>query len=142
MHEILFRGKRADNGEWVYGDLIHRQIWKRSVPVIIRNHDDGFDQYEEYEIDPSSVGQYTGLNDRNNEKIFDGDIVEYPIEQGKYQEKNNIHEVVFEKRHGTAYFGIKMSEIETWGFDLSVPAKLMQIIGNIYDNPELLKGEQ
>ena len=131
MHEILFRGKRADNGEWVYGDLIHRQIWKRSVPVIIRNHDDGFDQYEEYEIDPSSVGQYTGLNDRNNEKIFDGDIVDgdYPMSRGSVAFSGGCFEIEHMDKAESK------SILACWNEEIN-------IIGNIYDNPELLKGEQ
>lgn len=144
MHEILFRGKRADNGEWVYGDLIHRQIWKKSVSVIIHNQDDGFDQYEEYEIVPSSVGQYTGLNDRNNEKIFDGDIL-----QGFWYCEGVRAKVVW--IDDAATFGIlysfrKSGEKTAWlnsswyKFTSESPC-FPEIIGNIHDNPELLKGE-
>ena len=131
MHEILFRGKRADNGEWVYGDLIHRQIWKKSVPVIIHNQDDGFDQYEEYEIVPSSVGQYTGLNDRNNEKIFDGDIVDgdYPMSRGSVAFSGGCFEIEHMDKAESK------SILACWNEEIN-------IIGNIYDNPELLKGEQ
>ena len=78
MREFLFRGKRTDNCEWVCGDLIHREIWSRDVCVIrARASDDGFDAYVEYEVIPETVGQYTGLRDRNDVKIFEGDIVEY-----------------------------------------------------------------
>lgn len=52
--DIQFEGKRVDNGEYVCGDLIHRQIWRSSL-TIIRVSDDGFDHYEEYEVDPSTV---------------------------------------------------------------------------------------
>lgn len=52
--DIQFEGKRVDNGQWVRGDLIHRQIWAASF-TIIRVSDDGFDHYEEYEVDPNTV---------------------------------------------------------------------------------------
>lgn len=132
MREILFRGKRLDNGEWIQGDLV--QFPAHGVVRIIKQEQ----PYEDAEVDLDTVGQYTGLTDKNGRKIFEGDIVEYPIEQGKYSEQD-IHEVVFETRQGAAYFGIKMSDIETWDFCLSVPAKLMRVIGNIHDNPELLE---
>ena len=74
----------------------------------------------------------------NGTKIFEGDIVAYETNTNRATNKE-IHEVVFETRGGNAYFGIKISDIETWPFCLEVPAKLMKVIGNIQDNPELLK---
>lgn len=129
--EILFRGKRVDNGEWVEGYYCLGPY--SGEPVIMR--DDGSCK----KIDPSTRGEYTGLTDRNGKRIFEGDIVQYPIEQGKHRD-TNLHRVVFERRGGSAYFGIVMDKDETWQFCLSVPAKLMEIVGNIHDNPELVGG--
>lgn len=89
---------------------------------------------------PETAGQYTGLLDKNGTKIFEGDIVVYYTNTNRATNKE-FHEVVFETRGESGYFGIKISNIETWQFCLEVPAKLMEIIGNIYDNPELIGGE-
>lgn len=121
VREILFRGKRLDNGKWVDGYYIP----------------DGDKAYigqsfgmQFYEVDAYTVGQYTGLTDRNGKRIWEGDIVRYG---------DNIHLAIFEKRAGNAYFGIVMDEQETWGFCPSVPSNKMEVIGNIHDNPELLE---
>ena len=73
-NRYIFRGKRKDNGEWVYGNLIKRKIWSSEF-YVIRVEDNGFDSYVEYEVIPETVGQCTGLTDKNGAKIFEGDIV-------------------------------------------------------------------
>ena len=121
--EILFRGKRANNGEWLYGYFERMNGYEFIANEKMRRVRE--------RIAFGTVGRFTGLTDKNGRKIFEGDIVDY--NGAKY-------EVVFETRC-SAYFGIKISHIETWQFCLGVPAKLMEVIGNIHDNPELLKGE-
>lgn len=128
MREILFIGKRVDNGEWVVGDLIHRQIWKCSL-TIIRVSDDGFDHYEEYEVIPETVGQFTGLTDKNGKKIFEGDIIAKGFEL--YEVRWNPEQV---------RWGIYSGNYEVAGFTkFSEP--YFEVIGNIYDNKELLNGK-
>lgn len=128
MREILFRGKRTDNGEWVYGSyVIQYGAHEIYLPDGVDN-EHGFDRYH---VIPETVGQYTGLHDKNGRKIFEGDIVRYG---------DTIHRVVFEQRNGTAYFGIVISDIETWLFGNECPANLVEVISNIYDNPEMLEG--
>ena len=125
----LFRGKRVDNNEWVYGFLSKSRGNNHFLSLCIDHEENGV--MLSSIVEPETIGQYTGLCDKNGVKIFEGDIVRYNGEK---------HIVVFETRGGTGYFGIKIDHIETWGFCLSVPAKLMEVIGNIHDNPELAEG--
>ena len=142
MREILFRGKRTDNGKWECGDLLSPNEFN-AIPHIV--YIDYLNEYGDIgeistPVIPETVGQYTGLTDKNGVRIFEGDIVRYGTNTDRADNKE-IYEVVFETRGGSRYFGIRISEIETWQFCFEVPAKLMEVIGNIHDNPELLGGE-
>lgn len=86
-----------------------------------------------YKVDKDTVGQYTGLHDKNGKEIYEGDIVKYRDSRGQHIEK-----VIFDK--GCFYAGMH------WGSSTRVAPKLInpritEVIGNIYDNPELLGGE-
>lgn len=125
MREILFRGKRVDNGEWIYGDLLTptdiMNVWE-----ISENTGMG----DRYEIDPETVGQYTGLTDKNGKKIIEGDIVKTTL---------GITRIVFDKCRGFGGYSDQKRKtgglIYLQGIDLAFG----EIIGNIHDNPELLK---
>lgn len=125
MREILFRGKFGN--EWKYGflsiepkGLVIKEPYKNESSNV-------------WHIDADTVGQYTGLTDKNGTKIFEGDIVKYG---------DTVHNVVFEQRNGTAYFGLVYSTLETLSFGYYQDLKQIEVIGNIYDNPELLGDEE
>ena len=132
MREILFRGKSAC-GAWVRGDLINRKIWHSEFQVI-RTDDSGFDNYTEYEVITDTVGQYTGLTDKNGKKIFEGDIVE-----GLFRFHLPVNSVV---AYSEGSFGLLWDRggVETfWAFPTICNVEY-EVIGNIHDHPELLKG--
>ena len=136
MREILFRGKRLDNGEWIQGDIVQFPV--HGVVRIVEQES----SYKDAEVDSDTVGQFTGLTDKNGRKIFEGDIIHLEYSQvffgGEY-----FGEYTAEVSYKEGCFitdGINNGdEIETplSGFDNDE----VEIIGNIHDNPELLGGE-
>ena len=147
MREILYRGKPKNKEHsyffseiwkkhyekgFVYGSLI---VYKDRCFIAVSaqcniKHCVNNGLVSMIEVDPETVGQFTGLTDKNGAKIFEGDIVKYG---------DTINKVVFEQRNGTAYFGVVMDDTETWSFCHLTSAEGMEVIGNIHDNPELRK---
>lgn len=144
MREILFKGKRVDNGEWIRGDLIAtpfiRNETQQNIIYILDITKADYDCFEDlvedngiFEVDPETVCQYTGLMDKNSRKIFEGDILEFTdCEFGKE------NYTVFWNR---VEWGIRselgnMDDLRVWD------SSNWEVIGNIFDNPELLKGDK
>ena len=145
MREILFRGKRTKSREWVYG-FYCRSTTKDSEYVIIRNITD----MQPYPVIPETVGQFTGLTDKNGKKIFEGDILQkWDVDYDKCIELNYIYdeEPMNATKKDVATMGrfpVYWLRNESFGYegdDLESPND-WEIIGNIHDNPELLKGGQ
>ena len=129
MREILFRGKRVSAGEWVYGSPIFQDGY-----VLIRFWNSEEFEYEEYLVIPESVTEFTGLTDKNGKKIFEGDVV-----KGLFLHSLPVNGLVT-FRDGA--FGLLWYRGETemfWAFT-SICNVEYEIIGNIHDTPELLKG--
>jgi uncharacterized phage protein (TIGR01671 family) len=134
MREILFRGKRADSGEWIEGNLFIPDKEDTPTEICIGTNIVRIT----YDVIPETVGQYTGLKDKNGEKIFEGDIVHAEICEGNYQGfRFPIGEVVFEN----GSFCIKDYK-QTTPLSSYSPRVQFEVIGNIHENLEMLKGEQ
>lgn len=128
MREILFRGKRIDNGEWKYGYLYG--IWEQgyilwgmtnNVPNMV-------------EVDPETICQYTGLTDKNGKKIWEGDILEGHLDdkfpEDVTREKVIWHESGWKTEEPGCVDKEYLDEFDTENFE---------VVGNVFDNPELLE---
>ena len=132
MREILFRGKRTDNGEWIEGFYSAEEynLNIRKIEYIPRIQIIG--KCVSLGVLPETVGQFTGLTDKNGKKIFEWDIVkrgdriwiiEYDVKYAQFVMKTFTERGVFWIR----------------SFDL-IPSEWCEVIGNKFDNPELIKG--
>ena len=131
MREFLFRAKRLDNGEWVYGSYYHCCGTAYGATFIVVN-DFGF-----IEVIAHTVGQYTGLKDKNGNKIFEGDIVQYQPEYAT----EPIHSVVeyCADKFNYPAFDLKNHDYEANGLQCAHEEGVgCEVIGNIHDNSALL----
>lgn len=136
MREILFRGKRTDNCEWAYGAPTKDN---HGEMVMVESTF----ECEEYNcrganclyVDENTVGQYTGLTDKNGKRIFEGDILRLAYHPEE--------DVIIEWHDGRFNFR-KRNHPKDYGYErlccVQIAVSHLRVIGNIYDNPELLKG--
>lgn len=126
MREILFRGKRKDNGEWETGSLvmIRQEVFITDKMTGFRNP-----------VSPDTVGQYIGLTDKNGQKIYDGDIIESHYGD-KHLDERVIETIVWDENGWCVqqnkrdeYYPVVMTEYGV--------LKNSVVIGNVHDNPEL-----
>ena len=136
MREILFRAKRIDNGEWVEGQyaFILNPLTESGEPIkhLICNGTNIFND----EIDPETLCQYTGLKDKNGKRIWENDIV------GAWSEGKHTIGRVKRRVDGLYIIYPSYQKQEFWGLCPDENGKTtVEVIGNILDHPELLKGE-
>ena len=136
MREILFRGKRKDTGEWIYGHLHKMDGYGTGYTEYgIQVQDISTSRPWSVLVDPATVGQWTGLTDKNGEKIFEGDIVRARDDVFGSPFCNGIvGKVVYEE----AAFFIETQNVIDSQY-LYNECAVYEVIGNIYDNPELMK---
>ena len=160
IRTIIFRGKRVDNGEWIEGFLCSKNIIKHIRKCFDWRGDYVCDSVEEHKVNSETAGQFTGLTDKNGNKIFEGDIVKYSDEEYYCPEEYTefIGEIVFEK----GAFGIGCRKelpidldywcdndnfVSLWELYWNLNCAqcelpMIEVIGNIHDNPELLEVDE
>lgn len=130
MREILFRGKQTDNMKWVVDNSV--LFFKNSTKIY-----GALNEWREVEVIPETIGQYTGLTDKNGTKIFEGDIVNYTQ---NYELSGNVV-MVGTVKWSECYAGLCVTNFTNGLADrfLTNAQYRIEVIGNIYDNPELLR---
>lgn len=130
--EIKFRGKRINNGEWVQGSLhVGDRCW-----IAVKSKDENLDlqPFRPYEVITETVGQYTGLKDKNGIEICDGDIVAWDDDLFNLTRK----ELVTWSKYGAFIIG---SQCNNLLHHIVSNKPNVKVIGNIHDDPELLKSK-
>lgn len=142
MREMLFKGKRIDNGEWVFGDLIHEPY-----RIVIQYYEDeikgkgncaktGSKKRIKVTVDPETVCQHTEVDDKNGKNIFHKDIVSAPFTG--YGGKKCTRIGVVEYLKGA--FCVNWNDSEEYGKNFLGYVNGIEVIGNVFDNPELIGG--
>ena len=147
IREVIFRGKRTDNGKWECGDLLSPNEFNAIPHIVYIAYLNEYGDIGEIStpVIPETVGQYTGLTDKNGVRIFEGDIVKCTDTINDF-EFNAV--VEFGNPNGEYNWGYQLKfisgeesnfDILCW-VDMEETGAYIEIIGNIHDNPELLEG--
>jgi len=152
MREIKFRGKRLDNGEWIYGDLITDgvdfQIHCKDQRCRFNKDDCKQTLLKSYKVNPKTVGQYTGLKDKNGKEIYEEDIVTrkgfYPFFDVDSDRYNYL--AIIEWVFCGFQYVLKCVNPEKRGISDGInepieDAENFEVIGNIYENQKLLENK-
>ena len=140
--ELLFKAKRKDNGEWVEGYLLkkyYQELPHDRFAIQYKTTGDEHEwtpKYMAVEIDENTLCQYTGLTDNNENKIFEGDILS--TENGTFSNTGMGH-ILFYKGMWTSFYGQDAIDRDCYD-ELHTVCSAREVIGNIFDNPELLGG--
>lgn len=138
MREIIFTGKRKDNGEWVEGFLIKGKktyiVTKNAAKYMVVSVVSYMACVEFVEVIPETVGQYTGLTDKKSKKIFEGDIVSFKRVNALGYTTSRVGDVRYYNELPIFYIMATTGDAWDW-----VECENIEVIGNIHDNPELLE---
>ena len=145
MREILFHGKRADSGEWVEGDVLQTRYHSGHIEYQIMPQTPVSSAYP---VIPETVGQYTGLTDKNGKRIFEGDILDVSSDVaygGVAVHRLGYFVVEF---HNGCFMKSALDDPQLSFFDNAkrkglyhfISTDIHKIVGNIHDNPDILKG--
>ena len=140
MREIKFRGKRIKNGEWVYGDLRQENSGRKVIMTNLSTWGDNPDDVEPYgddiTIDPNTIGQYTGIKDKNGKEIYEGDIVKTPLLDPIFGDilADAWCNALIRFNQGS----FVVSYYNSHNIYLQDLCDKIELLGNIHDNPELL----
>lgn len=136
----MFRGKSAEDGKWFTGQLLHFKspVSEKELNIVVEgcewdDSNEWFNIGRRAKVVPETIGQYTGLTDKNGKKIFEGDIVKHfnASDVGV-----DIGKVCWDDKYCQFY---RTSNSGMYNYRVGADCSY-EVIGNIYDNPELLKG--
>lgn len=140
MREILFRGKRIDNGEWVEGFYVI--VGGKYHYILIGKLDitGGYPDLIKFAVDPATVGQYTGRKDKNGKRVFEGDILRlFSIWADGTVEPGEVPVIVQFWENDQCYVLTTKQGYHCDDFGNFGRPEYYEVIGNIHDNPELLE---
>lgn len=146
MREIRYRGKRVDNGEWAYGNLIYDNIADKYWIILSINESEKIDgglYIYAVEVIPETIGQYTGLHDKKGQEIYEGDIVLYKDWEMATENGSGdmfINKGIVEYNESNCCFNITERQTIDNLDVLFEDTDCIEVIGNIYENKELLEG--
>ena len=133
MRDLLFRAKRLDNDEWIEGSYVHLNLGRHYIFTgkldLTQHNYNSHIGFECFEVNPGTVGQYTGVDDTNGTKIFEGDIVQYTYATNS--DLTHIGCVVYGS--GEFYIEDIASGEDAFMSSLTDDDYTYKVIGNIYD---------
>ena len=131
MREILFRGQRFDNTDWVFGGYL-----PKAKTICTEKTHPNSTEYIDLFIKPETLGQYTGMKDIKDKRIFEGDIVKFKRVNALGYTTSRIGEVQYYEELPIFYIYANTGDAWDW-----VDCEGIEVIGNIHDNPELMERE-